>query len=79
LYTNLFVSGKKASALVYDNKELFDTLASIYVVKDEQANTDLANDSDFGLGACLFTQDIERGKRIANKIDTGKLFINHST
>lgn len=61
------------------HEELFGPVASFYVVKDEQAAIDLANDSDFGLGGSVFTQDIERGKRIADKIDTGMVFINHPT
>tara|TARA_R110002020_G_scaffold53094_4_gene148886 strand:+ start:701 stop:2119 length:1419 start_codon:yes stop_codon:yes gene_type:complete len=61
------------------HEELFGPVASLYVVKDEQAAIDLANDSDFGLGASVFTQDIERGKRIADQIDTGMVFINHPT
>jgi succinate-semialdehyde dehydrogenase/glutarate-semialdehyde dehydrogenase len=61
------------------HEELFGPVASFYVVKNEQAAIDLANDSDFGLGASIFTQDIERGKRIADQIDTGMVFINHPT
>ena len=51
----------------------------IYRVKDEQAAIELANDSPFGLGGSVFTRDIERGKRVADKIDTGMVFINHPT
>ncbi|HEY0243923.1 MAG TPA: NAD-dependent succinate-semialdehyde dehydrogenase [Mucilaginibacter sp.] len=61
------------------HEELFGPVASFYRVKDEQAAIDLANDSDFGLGGSVFTQDIERGKRIADQIDTGMVFINHPT
>ena len=61
------------------HEELFGPVASFYVVKDEQAAIDLANDSDFGLGASIFTQDIERGKKVADQIDTGMVFINHPT
>jgi succinate-semialdehyde dehydrogenase/glutarate-semialdehyde dehydrogenase len=61
------------------HEELFGPVASFYVVKDEQAAIDLANDSDFGLGGSIFTQDIERGKRVADQIDSGMLFINHPT
>ncbi len=61
------------------HEELFGPVASFYVVKDEQAAIKLANDSDFGLGASIFTQDIERGKKIADQIDTGMVFINHPT
>jgi succinate-semialdehyde dehydrogenase/glutarate-semialdehyde dehydrogenase len=46
--------------------------------KDEAAAI-VANDSDFGLGGSVFTQDIERGKRIADQIDSGMVFINHPT
>ena len=61
------------------HEELFGPVASFYVVKDEQAAIDLANDSDFGLGGSVFTQDIERGKRVADQIDSGMVFINHPT
>lgn len=60
-------------------EELFGPVASFYRVKDEQAAIDLANDSPFGLGGSVFTQDVERGKRIADQIDTGMVFINHPT
>jgi succinate-semialdehyde dehydrogenase/glutarate-semialdehyde dehydrogenase len=60
-------------------EELFGPVASFYVVKDEQAAIDLANHSEFGLGASVFTQDIERGKKVADQIDTGMVFINHPT
>jgi succinate-semialdehyde dehydrogenase/glutarate-semialdehyde dehydrogenase len=61
------------------HEELFGPVASFYVVKDEQAAIDLANDSDFGLGCSIFTNDIERGKKVANQIDSGMVFINHPT
>ena len=61
------------------HEELFGPVASFYRVKDEQAAIDLANDSSYGLGGSVFTQDIERGKRIADQIDTGMVFINHPT
>lgn len=31
------------------------------------------------IGGSVFTQDIERGKRVADQIDTGMVFINHPT
>ena len=60
-------------------EEIFGPVASFYRVKDEEAAIDLANDSDFGLGCSIFTQDIKRGERIADKIDAGMVFINHPT
>ena len=61
------------------HEELFGPVASFYRVKDEQAAIELANDSPFGLGGSIFTQDIERGKRVADQIDSGMVFINHPT
>jgi succinate-semialdehyde dehydrogenase/glutarate-semialdehyde dehydrogenase len=60
-------------------EELFGPVASFYKVKDEQAAIELANDSPFGLGGSVFTQDIERGKQVADQINTGMVFINHPT
>jgi len=60
-------------------EEFFGPVAIFFSVKDEQAAIDLANDSPFGLGGSVFTQDIERGKRVADQIDTGMVFINHPT
>lgn len=60
-------------------EELFGPVASFYRVKDEQEAIDLANDSSFGLGCSVFTNDEERGKRVADKIDAGMVFINHPT
>jgi succinate-semialdehyde dehydrogenase/glutarate-semialdehyde dehydrogenase len=61
------------------HEELFGPVASFYRVKDEAAAIVLANDSPFGLGGSVFTQDVERGKRVADQIDTGMVFINHPT
>ena len=61
------------------HEELFGPVASFYRVKDEAAAIELANDSPFGLGGSVFTNDIERGKKVADQIDTGMVFINHPT
>jgi succinate-semialdehyde dehydrogenase/glutarate-semialdehyde dehydrogenase len=39
----------------------------------------LANDSHFGLGGSVFTQDPERGVEVAKRMETGMVFINHPT
>ena len=59
-------------------QEFFGPVALFFRVVDEQAAVRLANDSPFGLGGSVFTQDIERGKRVARKIETGMVFINSS-
>ena len=60
-------------------EEFFGPVALFFRVKDEDAAIALANDSDYGLGGSVFTQDIERGKRVASRIETGMVFVNHPT
>jgi succinate-semialdehyde dehydrogenase/glutarate-semialdehyde dehydrogenase len=60
-------------------EEFFGPVAVFFTVKNEQEAIDLANDSTFGLGGAVFTENIERGIRVANEIDAGMVFINHPT
>ena len=60
-------------------EEFFGPVALFFRVKDENAAVELANDSDFGLGGCVFTKDVARGKRVAGQVDTGMMFVNHPT
>jgi len=46
-------------------------------VKDEAAAIALANDSDFGLGGSVWTNDEARGRRVASQVDTGMMFVNN--
>ena len=57
-------------------EEFFGPVALFFRVADEAAAIALANDSPFGLGGSVFTRDIERGKQVARRIDTGMVFIN---
>jgi succinate-semialdehyde dehydrogenase/glutarate-semialdehyde dehydrogenase len=57
--------------------EFFGPVAMFFRVKDEDAAVALANDSDFGLGGSVFTQDVARGKRVASRIETGMMFVNN--
>jgi succinate-semialdehyde dehydrogenase/glutarate-semialdehyde dehydrogenase len=59
--------------------EFFGPVALFFRVKNEDEAVALANDSDFGLGGSVFTADVVRGKRIASRIDTGMVFVNHPT
>jgi succinate-semialdehyde dehydrogenase/glutarate-semialdehyde dehydrogenase len=57
-------------------QELFGPVASFYVVDSEAEAIELANATRYGLGASVFTADIDRGRRVAKKIDCGMVFIN---
>lgn len=58
-------------------EELFGPVAAIIPVRDEEEAIRVANDSLFGLGAAVFTQDVERGERIAaTELEAGCCFVN---
>jgi len=58
-------------------QEFFGPVALIFPAKDEEEAIAIANDSPFGLGGSVYTSDIERGKRVASRIETGMVFINY--
>jgi succinate-semialdehyde dehydrogenase/glutarate-semialdehyde dehydrogenase len=58
------------------HEEFFGPVALFFRVPDEAAAVALANNSPFGLGGSVFTQDAERGRRVARRIDTGMVFVN---
>jgi succinate-semialdehyde dehydrogenase / glutarate-semialdehyde dehydrogenase len=60
-------------------QELFGPVASFYVVKDEAEAIEVANATPFGLGGSVFTGDLHRGRRVAEEIDSGMVFVNHPT
>lgn len=60
-------------------QEFFAPVALIFRVKGEEEAVKLANDSPYGLGASVITKDVERGKRIARRIESGMVFINRAT
>ncbi len=58
------------------SQELFGPVVSIYVVKDDDEAVMLANATEFGLGASVWSKNINRALNIANQIDSGQVFIN---
>ncbi len=60
-------------------EEFFGPVAQIYVVKDDDEAIALANDSHYGLSGAVFSQNIERAKRMASGIETGMVYINWLT
>ena len=60
----------------YDD-ELFGPVAAIIPVVDEAEAIRVANDSKYGLGAAVFTRDLQRGERIATEeLEAGSCFVN---
>jgi len=62
--------------MVAFNEELFGPVASIITAKDEDEAIFLANINRYGLGAAIWTKDLERGERIGRQINSGSVFIN---
>ena len=58
------------------DEETFGPVAAVIRAKDEADAIRLANDSEFGLGAALWTQDRARAERLAARIEAGAIFVN---
>jgi succinate-semialdehyde dehydrogenase/glutarate-semialdehyde dehydrogenase len=56
--------------------ETFGPVLPMMVVDDEDEAVRLANDSQFGLSASVWTRDRERGERLARRIDAGTVMVN---
>ena len=57
-------------------EEFFGPVASVYKVGSEDEAVEIANDTPFGLGSYVFTDDPDQAQRVANHLDTGMVFIN---
>ena len=57
--------------------ELFGPVAVIISAKDQAHAIDLANKTNYGLGAAIFTADLDKGEKIAiNELEAGSCFVN---
>jgi succinate-semialdehyde dehydrogenase/glutarate-semialdehyde dehydrogenase len=81
--TGAFVQPTILTGMTKDNpvygQELFGPVAMFFSVRDEDEAVAIANDTDFGLGGSVFTSDTEHGKQIAQRIESGMVFVNHPT
>jgi succinate-semialdehyde dehydrogenase/glutarate-semialdehyde dehydrogenase len=57
-------------------EEFFGPVASIYRVSGEGEAVKLANDTPFGLGSYVITDDPDQAMRVADQIDAGMVFVN---
>lgn len=75
-YPPTILTNVKKGMPAYD-EELFGPVAAIITAADEWDAIRIANDTTFGLGAAVFTQNIKKGEEIANRfLQAGSCFVN---
>jgi succinate-semialdehyde dehydrogenase/glutarate-semialdehyde dehydrogenase len=57
-------------------EETFGPVAAVMAAADEDEAVALANRTEFGLGANLWTRDLERARRLVPRLEAGSVFIN---
>jgi aldehyde dehydrogenase (NAD+) len=57
-------------------EEIFGPVASVIPFGDEEEAIAIANDSDYGLAAGLWTRDVSRAHRVAARLEAGQVYVN---
>ena len=57
-------------------EELFGPVAMVFKVSDEAEAVEVANDTPYGLGSYVYTNDPEQAARVADQLDAGMVFVN---
>ncbi|WP_148700036.1 NAD-dependent succinate-semialdehyde dehydrogenase [Candidatus Nitrososphaera evergladensis] len=65
------------SSMRVSREETFGPVAPITIVEDEMEAVRLANDSEFGLGASIWTQDLAKAERLSNLVEAGMVTVNN--
>ena len=58
------------------DEEVFGPVAAVIRVRDDADAVRVANASPYGLGAAVWTEDRERGERLAAELEVGSVFVN---
>ncbi len=60
-------------------EEVFGPVVSLMIAKDANEAIELANDNPYGLGAAIYSEDIDHAWQLAQKLNVGSVFINRHT
>ena len=75
-YPITLIAGVKPGMVAFD-EEIFGPVFSLIMAENEENAIDLANNTPFGLGAAIFTEDTGKGENIAKtRINAGACFVN---
>ena len=77
-YKPTLITNVKKGMPVYD-EETFGPVSVVIPAKDPEDAVRIANDTIYGLGASLWTQDLKLAEKLAAKIEAGAIFINGMT
>lgn len=74
-YSPTLLTGVKPGMPVFD-EEVFGPVAPVIIAGDDNEAIKLSNQTKFGLGVNLFTEDIQKAKEMAKEFEEGAVFIN---
>ncbi len=73
------VLGNVRKGMTCYREEIFGPVASMIVARDAEHAVAVANDSEFGLSANLWTRDLAKARALGRRLESGGLFINGFT
>lgn len=71
------VLDKITSDMLVAHEEVFGPVAPVTIVEDENEAIQLANSSQYGLGASLWTQNLEKAEKLSRQIESGIVTVNN--
>ena len=80
LETGFFVKptvfGNVSNSMRIAQEEIFGPVLSVLEYEDQEEAIDIANDTEYGLGAGVFTKDLKKASWTASKLEAGQVYVN---
>jgi aldehyde dehydrogenase (NAD+) len=77
LFVRPTIFGDVSNEMKIAREEIFGPVLVLIPFKTEEEAVAIANDTNYGLAAGLYTSDLSRAHRVANQLDSGMVFVNH--